>query len=83
MLIPAAVAGVVMPNPQRAGLAAGLMGFLQMLGATASGLLLRALQDDTAWPMIGVHCLFAALAFAAYWSSHKPAVSKAAEAARS
>ncbi|MHC5351188.1 MFS transporter [Metapseudomonas furukawaii] len=59
MLIPASVAGVVMPNAHRAGLAAGLMGFSQMLGATLSGLLLGALQDASAWPMIGVHALFA------------------------
>lgn len=66
MLIPASVAGVVMPNAHRAGLAAGLMGFAQMLGATCSGLLLGALQDGTAWPMIGVQVLFAVAAFCAF-----------------
>lgn len=66
MLIPASVAGVVMPNAHRAGLAAGLMGFAQMLGATLSGLLLGALQDGTAWPMIGVQAVFALSAFSVF-----------------
>src|SRR5690606_21531687 len=63
MLLPAAVAGAVIPNPQRAGLAAGLMGFSQMVGATLAGLLLGALQDGSAWPMVALNALFAALAF--------------------
>ncbi|MFI8744814.1 MFS transporter [Pseudomonas sp. NPDC077186] len=66
MLLPAAVAGAVLPNPQRAGLAAGLMGFAQMSGATVSGLLLAWLQDGSAWPMVALHALFAALAFAGF-----------------
>ncbi|WP_137822884.1 MFS transporter [Pseudomonas sp. D(2018)] len=66
MLIPASVAGVVMPNAHRAGLAAGLMGFAQMLGATCSGLLLGALQDGTAWPMIGLQSLFALAAISGF-----------------
>lgn len=63
MLLPAAVAGAVIPNPQRAGLAAGLMGFSQMVGATLAGLLLGALQDGSAWPMVALNALFAVLAF--------------------
>jgi DHA1 family bicyclomycin/chloramphenicol resistance-like MFS transporter len=63
MLLPAAVAGAVIPNPQRAGLAAGLMGFSQMAGATLAGLFLGALQDGSAWPMVALNALFAALAF--------------------
>lgn len=66
MLIPASVAGVVIPNAHRAGLAAGLMGFSQMLGATCSGLLLSALQDGTAWPMIGLQGAFAVSAFSLF-----------------
>ncbi|AOE84105.1 MFS transporter [Pseudomonas sp. TCU-HL1] len=66
MLIPASVAGVVMPNAHRAGLAAGLMGFAQMLGATCSGLLLGALQDGSAWPMVGVQAVFAVAAISAF-----------------
>lgn len=63
MLLPAAVAGAVIPNPQRAGLAAGLMGFSQMAGATLAGLLLGALQDGSAWPMVALNALCAVLAF--------------------
>lgn len=63
MLLPAAVAGAVIPNPQRAGLAAGLMGFSQMAGATLAGLLLGALQNGSAWPMVALNALFAGLAF--------------------
>lgn len=63
MLLPAAVAGAVIPNPQRAGLAAGLMGFSQMAGATLAGLLLGALQHGSAWPMVALNALFAVLAF--------------------
>lgn len=66
MVLPAAVAGAVLPNPHRAGLAAGLMGFAQMAGATLGGLLLTWLQDGSAWPMVTLHALFAALAFAGF-----------------
>ncbi|NQD94289.1 MFS transporter, partial [Pseudomonas sp. CrR25] len=66
MLLPAAVAGAVIPNAQRAGLAAGFMGFAQMAGATCSGLLLGALQDGTAWPMVSLQGGFAIAAFGAF-----------------
>lgn len=66
MLLPAAVAGAVIPNAQRAGLAAGFMGFAQMAGATCSGLLLGVLQDGTAWPMVILHGGFAVAAFGAF-----------------
>lgn len=81
MLIPASVAGVVMPNAHRAGLAAGLMGFAQMLGATCSGLLLGALQDGTAWPMLGVQALFALAAISAFTVMTSKARSAAVSAA--
>ncbi|MCY1279051.1 Inner membrane transport protein YdhC [compost metagenome] len=81
MLIPASVAGVVMPNAHRAGLAAGLMGFAQMLGATLSGLILGALQDGTAWPMIGIQFLFAIGAFSAFGLMTRKARSAAVSAA--
>jgi DHA1 family bicyclomycin/chloramphenicol resistance-like MFS transporter len=81
MLIPASVAGVVMPNAHRAGLAAGLMGFAQMLGATCSGLILGALQDGTAWPMIGVQALFALAAISAFTVMTRKARSAAVSAA--
>ncbi|MFC5696632.1 MFS transporter [Pseudomonas sp. GCM10022186] len=66
MLIPASVAGVVMPNAHRAGLAAGLMGFAQMLGATLSGLILGALQDGSAAPMMVIQAVFAVAAFSGF-----------------
>ncbi len=66
MVLPASVAGAVMPNAQRAGLAAGFMGFAQMAGATVAGLVLSSLQDGTAFPMIATHCAFAVMAFAVF-----------------
>ncbi|VXB65848.1 MFS transporter, DHA1 family, bicyclomycin/chloramphenicol resistance protein [Pseudomonas sp. 8AS] len=66
MLLPAAVAGAVIPNAHRAGLAAGFMGFAQMAGATCSGLLLSLLADGSAWPMVLLNTLFAVAAFAAF-----------------
>jgi DHA1 family bicyclomycin/chloramphenicol resistance-like MFS transporter len=67
MLLPAAVAGAVIPNAHRAGLAAGFMGFAQMAGATASGILLSVLADGTAWPMVLLNTLFAVAAFSAFY----------------
>ncbi|TLX58511.1 MFS transporter [Stutzerimonas nosocomialis] len=59
MVLPASIAGAVIPNAHRAGLAAGFMGFAQMLGATCSGLLLSALADGGAEPMLRVSLGFA------------------------
>lgn len=81
MLIPASVAGVVIPNAHRAGLAAGLMGFSQMLGATCSGLLLSALQDGTAWAMMGLQGAFAVSAFSLFHLMTRKARSAAVSAA--
>lgn len=66
MLLPASVAGAVIPNAQRAGLASGFMGFAQMAGATCSGVLLGVLQDGSAWPMVILHSVFACAAFVAF-----------------
>jgi DHA1 family bicyclomycin/chloramphenicol resistance-like MFS transporter len=63
MVLPGSVAGAVIPNPTRAGLAAGFIGFAQMAGATVSGLLLSRLQDDTALPMIALNMGFAVAGF--------------------
>ncbi|UVE19728.1 MFS transporter [Pseudomonas sp. LS44] len=63
MVLPASVAGAVMPNAQCAGLAAGFMGFAQMAGGMSAGLLLSQLQDGTALPMIELHGVFACGAF--------------------
>ena len=66
MLLPASVAGAVIPNAHRAGLAAGFMGFAQMAGATCSGVLLSILADGTALPMLLLNCVFAVAAFSAF-----------------
>jgi len=66
LVLPGSVTGGVMPNAHRAGLAAGLMGFAQMFGATCSGLLLSLLRDGSATPMIVIQACFAATAFVAF-----------------
>jgi len=66
LVLPGSVTGGVMPNGHRAGLAAGLMGFAQMFGATCSGLLLSLLRDGSATPMIVIQACFAATAFVAF-----------------
>lgn len=66
LVLPGSVTGAVMPNAHRAGLAAGLMGFSQMFGATCSGLLLSQLRDGSATPMIVIEASFAVLAFVAF-----------------
>jgi len=66
LVLPGSVTGGVMPNAHRAGLAAGLMGFAQMFGATCSGLLLSLLRDGSATPMIVIQACSAATAFVAF-----------------
>jgi len=66
LVLPGAVTGGVMPNAHRAGLAAGLMGFAQMFGATCSGVLLSHLRDGSATPMIVIQAVFAVTAFVAF-----------------
>ena len=66
LVLPGAVTGGVMPNAHRAGLAAGLMGFAQMFGATCSGVLLSQLRDGSAAPMIIIQACFAVTAFVAF-----------------
>lgn len=66
MVLPASVAGAVIPNAHRAGLAAGFMGFAQMAGATLSGILLSALQDGSAWPMVFLNGSFGFIAWAIF-----------------
>ncbi|MCG6538668.1 MFS transporter [Pseudomonas sp. KSR10] len=80
MVLPAAVAGAVIPNAHRAGLAAGFMGFAQMAGATCSGLLLVALSDGSAWPLLLVHLLFAVAGFAAFHLLNARLVARLADA---
>ena len=66
LVLSGSVTGGVMPNAHRAGLAAGLMGFAQMFGATCSGLLLSQLRDGSATPMIMIQGGFALLALVAF-----------------
>ncbi|MBK3470150.1 multidrug effflux MFS transporter [Pseudomonas carnis] len=66
LVLPGSVTGAVMPNAHRAGLAAGLMGFAQMFGATCSGLLLSQLRDGSAAPMIVIQAGFALSALVAF-----------------
>ena len=66
LVLPGSVTGAVMPNAHRAGLAAGLMGFAQMIGATSSGLLLSQLRDGSAAPMIVIQAGFALSALVAF-----------------
>ncbi|MGY2288755.1 MFS transporter [Pseudomonas sp. SDO528_S397] len=66
LVLPGSVTGGVMPNAHRAGLAAGLMGFSQMFGATFSGMLLSHLRDGSAVPMILLQGSFALAAFVAF-----------------
>lgn len=66
ILLPAAVAGAVLPNAHRAGLASGSMGFAQMAGATLSGAVLTALADGSALPMLLNQLSFALAAFLAF-----------------
>lgn len=54
LVLPNAVAGAVMPQGMRAGLASGLLGFLQMAGGAAFGILVARLFDGTALPMLAV-----------------------------
>ena len=82
MLIPASVAGAVIPNAHRAGLASGFMGFAQMAGATLAGVLLGMLQGTTAWPMVVLHSTFAASAFAAFHLSRNRGAATELSAAR-
>ena len=60
--LPSATAAAISCRPELAGTASGLTGFLQMaLGAFAT-MLVGQLQDDTAFPMIGVMTSAAVLA---------------------
>jgi MFS transporter, DHA1 family, multidrug resistance protein len=67
LAIPQATAGGLGPFPDRAGSAAALLGFIQMM----TGLLVNALSslwfDGTPRPMVTLNALCAVLALAAYW----------------
>ncbi len=63
LVLPAAVAGGVMPFPERAGLASGLLGAAQMGFAMLFGLLLGFLQDGSALSWLWVQLLPAVTGF--------------------
>ncbi|KAA2238241.1 MFS transporter [Salinarimonas soli] len=66
LILPATLAGAVLPNPHRAGMAAGFMGFAQMAGATGGGVMLALLPSGSALPMLAVQLGLAAAGFAAF-----------------
>jgi DHA1 family bicyclomycin/chloramphenicol resistance-like MFS transporter len=66
LVLPATLAGAVLPNPHRAGMAAGFMGFAQMAGAITAGLLLGLFQDGSALPMLAVQSGFALIGLVAF-----------------
>ena len=81
LVLPATLAGAVLPNPHRAGMAAGFMGFAQMAGATLSGLTLSLVQNGSALPMLGTQAAFTLIGFAAFriaLRQPKPLVAQAA-----
>jgi DHA1 family bicyclomycin/chloramphenicol resistance-like MFS transporter len=80
LVMPAAVAGAVMPNGHRAGAAAGMMGFAQMAGATAAGLALAQLPGGGT-AMLGLQTVLALLAFAAMAAVSRPAAQSEASRA--
>jgi DHA1 family bicyclomycin/chloramphenicol resistance-like MFS transporter len=52
LTLPPAMAGALMPFPERAGAASSLMGFLQMTTAAVLGAGVGALLGATPWPMV-------------------------------
>lgn len=62
LVIPSAVAGAVMPQAHRSGLAAGLLGFLQMLGGALFGYLAVRFYAGTPVAMLGIQVGALALA---------------------
>lgn len=66
LVLAGTLAGAVLPNPHRAGMAAGFMGFAQMTGATLAGLTLSLVQNGSALPMLGVQATFVLLGFVTF-----------------
>jgi DHA1 family bicyclomycin/chloramphenicol resistance-like MFS transporter len=65
LTMPNAQAGAVSFDPEAAGTASGLSGFLQMMLAAVFAQAVGVLQDDTPYPMIAFMVLASALALAA------------------
>ncbi|HJV27753.1 MAG TPA: hypothetical protein VJ673_18880 [Aromatoleum sp.] len=71
LVIPSAIAGAVTPQGQRAGLAAGLLGCLQMFGAALFGYVAVRLYAGTAVPMLAIQVGAFALAAAVMLLIHR------------
>lgn len=72
LIIPSAVAGAVIPQAHRSGLAAGLLGFLQMAGGAACGYVAVRCYAGTPIPMLAIQVGSLALAMAAIRWIHPP-----------
>ena len=78
LVIPSAIAGGVIPQGQRSGLAAGLLGFLQMVGGALFGFLAVRFYAGTPVPMHAMQVGALALAAATVVLAHRRAPSAAA-----
>lgn len=74
LILPNATVAAMEPLPHMAGMAASLMGAIQMGGGSFSGLLVAALYDGTPMPMAGTIAAMAVCAFIAYYTlvRHRP-----------
>lgn len=70
LIIPSAIAGAVIPQAQRSGLAAGLLGFLQMLGGALFGYLAVRFYAGTPISMLSIQVGALALAAGTFMLLH-------------
>jgi DHA1 family bicyclomycin/chloramphenicol resistance-like MFS transporter len=68
LILPNATVSAMEPLPHMAGMAASLMGAIQMGGGSFSGLVVAALYDGTPMPMAGTIAAMAVCAFIAYYT---------------
>lgn len=73
LILPNAVAGAITPYGARAGLAAALVGFLQMAAGAAFGMLAGVLHDGSPQPMLALQLTAAVVAFGLFKGLHAPA----------
>lgn len=69
--MPQAMAGALMPFPERAGAASSLMGFLQMGSGAVVGVIFGHVIGDTAWPLAIAIALMGFVTLAAFWATRK------------
>jgi DHA1 family bicyclomycin/chloramphenicol resistance-like MFS transporter len=67
LILPNATAAAMEPLPHMAGLAASLMGAIQMGSGSLSGLVVAALYNGTPMPMAGTIAAMAVGAFVSYF----------------